>query len=147
MLHSLMANYRMSLRANFLTLYYLWPQQAVLRLSRGGRSHWWVTICNTVVSRKRADGRYTLLCVQTEEWADICNITAFTSLEPRPSVPDFVSQLWRKIVGRAWNDFSRDTVAPWHSDLPDVKVTRHMECACYCQRSEGKRCKTTSKTT
>ena len=46
----------------------------------------------------------------------------FTSFEPRPSVPDFVSQLWRKIGGRAWKDFSRDTVAPWRSDLPDVKV-------------------------
>ena len=34
------------------------------------------------------------------------------SLEPRLSVPDFVSQLWRKIGGRAWKDFSRDTVAP-----------------------------------
>ena len=30
-----------------------------------------------VVSRKRAHGRYTLLCAQTRGWADICNITAF----------------------------------------------------------------------
>ena len=34
------------------------------------------------------------------------------SLEPRLSVPDCVSQLWRKIGGKAWTDFSRDTVAP-----------------------------------
>ena len=37
---------------------------------------------------------------------------AYPSLEPRLSVPDFVSQLWRKIGGRAWKDFARDTVAP-----------------------------------
>jgi len=30
-----------------------------------------------VVSRKRAHGRYTLLCAQTGGWADICNIAAF----------------------------------------------------------------------
>ena len=35
------------------------------------------------------------------------------SLESRFSGPDFVSQLWRKIRGKAWTDFSRDTVAPW----------------------------------
>ena len=28
----------------------------------------------TVVSRKRAHGRYTLLCAPTRGWADICNI-------------------------------------------------------------------------
>ena len=31
----------------------------------------------TVVLRKRAHGRYTLLCAQTRGWADTCNITAF----------------------------------------------------------------------
>ena len=31
----------------------------------------------TVVSRKRAHGRCTLLCAQTGGWADICNIAAF----------------------------------------------------------------------
>ena len=31
----------------------------------------------TVVSRKRAHGRYTLLCARTRGWADICNIAAF----------------------------------------------------------------------
>ena len=31
----------------------------------------------TLVSRKRAHGRYTLLCAQTGVWADICNIAAF----------------------------------------------------------------------
>ena len=36
----------------------------------------------------------------------------FISLQPRLSVPDFVSQLWRKIGGRAWKDFTHDTVAP-----------------------------------
>ena len=36
------------------------------------------------------------------------------SLEPRLSVPYFVSQLWRKIEGKAWKDFSRDMVAPLH---------------------------------
>ena len=35
-----------------------------------------------------------------------------TSLEPRLYVPDFVSQLWRKIGGKAWKDLARDTVAP-----------------------------------
>jgi len=25
-------------------------------------------------------------------------------------VPDFVSQLWRKIRGKAWKDLTRDTV-------------------------------------
>ena len=34
------------------------------------------------------------------------------SLEPRLYVPDFVSQLWRKIGGKAWKDLARDTVAP-----------------------------------
>ena len=32
---------------------------------------------NTVVSRKRAHGWYTLLCAQTRGWVDICNIAAF----------------------------------------------------------------------
>ena len=32
--------------------------------------------------------------------------------KPRRSVPDFVSQLWRKIGWKAWEDFARDTVAP-----------------------------------
>ena len=32
---------------------------------------------NTVVSQKRAHGRYTLLCAQTRGRADICNIAAF----------------------------------------------------------------------
>ena len=32
---------------------------------------------STVVSQKRAQGRYTLLCAQTRGWADICNIAAF----------------------------------------------------------------------
>ena len=36
----------------------------------------------------------------------------FASLEPRLYVPDFVSQLWRKIGGKAWKDLARDTVAP-----------------------------------
>ena len=30
-----------------------------------------------VVSRKRAHGRYTLLCAQTGGWVDICNIAVF----------------------------------------------------------------------
>ena len=34
------------------------------------------------------------------------------SLEPRLYVPDVVSQLWRKIGGKAWKDLARDTVAP-----------------------------------
>ena len=38
--------------------------------------------------------------------------TQKTSLEPRLYVPDFVSQLWRKIGGKAWKDLARDTVAP-----------------------------------
>ena len=36
-----------------------------------------VCLACTVVSRKRAHGWYTLLCVQTGGWADICNIAAF----------------------------------------------------------------------
>ena len=32
------------------------------------------TLSYTVVSRKRAHGRCTLLCAQTRGWADICNI-------------------------------------------------------------------------
>ena len=35
-----------------------------------------------------------------------------SSLEPRLYVPDFVSQLWRKIGGKAWKDLAHDTVAP-----------------------------------
>ena len=31
----------------------------------------------TIVSRKRAHGRYTLVCAQTRRWVDICNRTAF----------------------------------------------------------------------
>ena len=31
----------------------------------------------TVVSRKRAHGRYTLLCAQTGGVGDICNVAAF----------------------------------------------------------------------
>ena len=37
-----------------------------------------------VVSRKRAHGRYTLLCTQTGGWADICNIAAFYHPKKRP---------------------------------------------------------------
>ena len=40
------------------------------------------------------------------------DIMMMNCLEPRLSVPDFVSQLWRKIGGKAWTDFSRDMVAP-----------------------------------
>ena len=38
----------------------------------------------TVVSRKRAHGRCTLLCAQTGRWADICNILAFSYHEKAP---------------------------------------------------------------
>ena len=37
-----------------------------------------------VVSRKRAHGRYTLLCTQTGGWVDICNITAFYHPKKHP---------------------------------------------------------------
>ena len=37
----------------------------------------WLHFATTVVSRKRAHGRYMLLCAQTGGWADICNIAAF----------------------------------------------------------------------
>ena len=36
----------------------------------------------TVVSQKRAHGRYTLLCAQTGGWADICNITTLQRKAP-----------------------------------------------------------------
>ena len=58
------------------------------------------------------------------------------SLELRLSVKDFVSQLWRKIGGRAWDNFTHDTVAPWRWDLPNVKVhvTRNV-----CVKADGPR--------
>ena len=47
------------------------------------------------------------------QYASVTRLSpAFRSLEPRLSVPDCVLQLWRKIGGKAWTDFSRDTVAP-----------------------------------
>ena len=71
-----------------------------------------------------------------------------TSLEPRLSIPNFVSQLWRKIGGKAYKDFSCDVVAPWRH-LPSTKATRHTECysCCVLPRAWGKdaRVKTKSK--
>ena len=53
----------------------------------------------TIVSWKRAHGRYTLLCDQTRGWADICNIAAFYH-EKAPMLPKHLPppincwQLW-----------------------------------------------------
>ena len=48
---------------------------------------WTMKVHDTVVSRKRAHGRYTLLHAQTGGWgADICNIAAFY----HEKVPTFI---------------------------------------------------------
>ena len=48
-----------------------------------------------------------------------------SSLEPRLSIPDFASQLWRKNGGKAWKDFSRDTVALWRQSTIRESNTSH----------------------
>ena len=57
----------------------------------------------TVVSRKRAHGWYTLLCAQTREWVDICNIVAFYHKKV-PRVASSNVQYWRHwlSLGRDW---------------------------------------------
>ena len=50
---------------------------------------------NTVVSRKRAHGRYILLCAQTGGWADICNITTFQEKDSKFHAMSYVEKLIR----------------------------------------------------
>ena len=68
-------------------------------------------------------------------------ICCIPSLEPRLSVPDFVSQLWRKIGGKAWKDFSRDTVAPWCQSTNSESNTSHgMFLLCNAEGLRKRRC-------
>ena len=69
------------------------------------------------------------------------------SLEPRLSIPDFVSQLWKKSEGKPGRI---SPVIRWHHDVnpPAAKATRHTECLCYCfWEREDASVKTKSKAT
>ena len=62
------------------------------------------------------------------------------SLEPRLYVPDFVSQLWRKIGGKAWKDLARDTVVPWCHTILEVRCKYGVTSWCHritCQILPG----------
>ena len=47
-------------------------------------------------------------------------------------IPDFVSQLWRKIRGKAWKDLARDTVAPWRHAVLEVWCKYGVTSRCRC---------------
>ena len=68
--------------------------------------------CSTVVARKRAHGRYTLLCAQTRGMVDIGNIATFYH-EKAPRIASSIVQCWRHWLcsGRDWTPFHRGSRA------------------------------------